>query len=69
MKIITKCDHCLLQNASGFLLQNATVLIQNLTAITKCDDLIQNCYCYYKMRGLLKKQISTRPMIYFILIF
>ena len=55
--IITKCDNCfittvmillcdrsLLQNASGFLLQNVTVflqittiLLQNATVITKCD--------------------------------
>ena len=41
--IITKCDSYLikkcdlLQNASGFLLQNATVLLQNATVITKCD--------------------------------
>ena len=27
----------LLQNASGFLLQNATVLLQNATVITKCE--------------------------------
>ena len=33
---ITKCDRSLLQNASGFLLQNATVLLQNATVITKC---------------------------------
>ena len=48
--IITKCDKCLLQNASGFLLQNAivllqmrellqiaTILLQNATVITKCN--------------------------------
>ena len=34
--VITKCDRSLLQNASGFLLQNATV-------IAKCDDFITNC--------------------------
>ena len=33
----------LLQNASSFLLQNATVLLQNVTVSTKCDS-------YYKMR-------------------
>ena len=33
---ITKCDKCLLQNASAFLVQNATVLLQNATFITKC---------------------------------
>ena len=39
---IAKCNRSLLQNASGFLLQNATVLLQNATVITKCDS-------YYKM--------------------
>ena len=34
---ITKCDRSLLQNASDFLIQNATVLLQNATVITKCD--------------------------------
>ena len=28
-KFITKCDRSLFKNASGFLLQNATVLLQN----------------------------------------
>ena len=44
--IITKCDSYfitkynrnLLQNASGFLLQIATVLLQNATFITNCDS-------------------------------
>ena len=59
---ITKCDISLLQNASGFLLQNATVLLQNATVITKCDDFITKCDSYYKMRRLL--QIATvRSMI------
>ena len=43
--VITKCDsyfiikrdRSLLQNVSDFLLQNATVFLQNATAITKCD--------------------------------
>ena len=39
---ITKRDRSLLQNASGFLLQNATVLLQNVTVITKCN-------VYYKL--------------------
>ena len=54
---ITKCDKSLLQNASGFLLQNATVLLQNATVITncdnfitKCDDFITKCDVYYKLR-------------------
>ena len=37
----------LLQNMSGFLLQNETVLLQNEMVIKKCDS-------YYKMRSLLK---------------
>ena len=56
--IIAKCDSYftaksdkhVLQNASGFLLQNArtvlqntSILLQNATVITKCD-------VYYKMR-------------------
>ena len=32
---ITKCKRSLLQNASGFLLQNATVLLQNMTVYYK----------------------------------
>ena len=53
--IIINCDdRSSLQNASGFLLQNATVLLQNATDITTCDDLITKCDSYYKMRRLLK---------------
>ena len=44
---ITKCDGNLLQNASGFVLQNATV-------ITKCNDFLTKRYIYYKMRRLLQ---------------
>ena len=40
---VTKCYKSSLQNASGVLLQNTTVLLQNVTAITKCDS-------YQKMR-------------------
>ena len=40
---IRKCDRILLQNASGFLLQHATVLLQNTRFIIKCD-------VYYKLR-------------------
>ena len=39
---ITKCDRSLLQNASGFSLQHATVLLQNATVIAKCA-------VYYKL--------------------
>ena len=46
-----------LQNASGFLFQNATVLLQNATVITYCDDFTTKCNSYYKMQRLL--QIET----------
>ena len=42
-----KMRQSLLQNASAFLLQNATVT-------KKCDDFITKCESYYKMRRLLK---------------
>ena len=51
---ITKYDRSLLQNASGFLLQNETVLLQNATVITNCDDFITKCDRYNKMPSLLK---------------
>ena len=38
---ITKCDKSLLQNVSGFLLQNATVLLQNATIYYKMWRLLQ----------------------------
>ena len=47
---ITKCDRSLLENASGFLLQNATVLLQNATVITNCDNFVKKCDVYYKLR-------------------
>ena len=53
--IITKFESCfmtefhrsLLQNASGFLLHNVTV-------ITDCDNFTRKCDSCYKMRGLLQ---------------
>ena len=36
----TKSERSLLQNVSSFLLQNATVSLQNVTVITKCDNFI-----------------------------
>ena len=51
---VTKCERSLLQNASGFLLQNSTVLLQNATFITKRNNFITKCDSYYKMQGLLK---------------
>ena len=49
---ITKRDRILLQNASGFLLQNATVLLQNATVITKCD-------IYSKLRQYNKRKVRS----------
>ena len=46
-KFITNCDRSLLQNSSGFFLQNAT-------AGTKCDNFITKCSSYYKMPRLLQ---------------
>ena len=42
---ITKCDRSLLQNASGFLLKNPTVLLENATVLTKCDVLYKLGQC------------------------
>ena len=53
----------LLQNASGFLLQNAAVLLQSTTVITNFDDFITKCDNYYKMRRLL--QIATVQRVLF----
>ena len=53
--IITKSEKSLLQNASAFLLQNATV-------IANCDDFITKYASYYKMRRLL--QIATVQTLY-----
>ena len=54
---IPKCDRyfirkyvkSLLQNASGFLLQNATGLLQNVAVFSKCHDFIRKCDSYYKI--------------------
>ena len=48
--IITKYERSILQNESGFLLQNTTVLLQNATVITNSDNFIRKCDSYYKMR-------------------
>ena len=54
----------LLQNVSGFLLQNVQVSSQNATIIKNCDDFITKYDSYYKMRRLL--QIATVQMYTFI---
>ena len=60
--VITKCDcYCiLLQNTSGFLFQNATVLFKEPTVITKCDNVFTKCNIYYKMRLLLQNELVQR---------
>ena len=49
----TKCDRSLLQNTSGFLLQNATVLLQNAMFITNCDS--KTCLCHQQEYSLQNK--------------
>ena len=39
----TKCDRSLLQNASGFLSQNATALLQNAIVFLQNATFITNC--------------------------
>ena len=58
---ITKCDKSLTQNASSFLLQNATVLLQNALVITKCGS-------YYKVRRLLQNTSVHSLILTFFLI-
>ena len=45
---IAKCDRSLLQNTSGFLLQNETILLQNATVITKWDVYYKLCQYRHK---------------------
>ena len=42
---MTYCDKGLLQIAMGCVLQNATILLQIMIVITKCDILRQHTYC------------------------
>ena len=46
---ITKCNRCLSQNASGFLLQNTTVLLQNTTVLLQ-NATVKKCDVYYILR-------------------
>ena len=70
-QLITKCDSYfvrkfdtnLLKNASGFLLQNATVLLLNAIVITKRDDFTAKCDSYYKMRRLLQTGIVQEYLL------
>ena len=54
--VITKCDKSLLQNVSAFLLQKATVLLQNVTVITKCD--VHNKICQHTPSSFLPSILS-----------
>ena len=54
---ITKCGSYFITKCDKSLLQDATVLLQNMTVITNCDDFITKCHSYYKMLRLL--QIAT----------
>ena len=64
--IITKCDKNLLKNVSGFLLQNAAVLLQFTTVNIKCLDFITNAavitnskvYCKMRWGTTFKKKKS-----------
>ena len=47
---IKKCDRSLLQNASGFFLQNATVLLQNAVILLQNVTVITKCDVYYELR-------------------
>ena len=44
-----KCDKKLLYSALGFTLQNMTVVLQDVTATTKCNESITKCNSYYKI--------------------
>ena len=51
---LVHCDN-LLQNATVIFLQNISgVLLQNTTVITKCIDFISRWDSYYKMRRILQ---------------
>ena len=45
--LITKREQNVLQNAAAFLLQNESMLLQNVASITKCIDFITECGRYY----------------------
>ena len=51
---MTKCERSLLQNMSGFLLQNAAILLQNIGIIRKYDQFITRRESCWKIRRLLQ---------------
>ena len=46
MTLYYKIRHILLQNVAAISLQNATVLLQNVIVIIKCDLFVTNCNSY-----------------------
>ena len=52
--LITKREQNGLQNAAASLLQNASMLLQNVASIAKCIDFITESGRYYKTRQLLQ---------------
>ena len=52
--ILTKCDNYFITKNNKSLLQNVSILLQNVIGIRKCKDLITKCRSYYKMRRLLQ---------------
>ena len=60
---VIKCDKSLLRNASGFLLQNATVLLQNATVITFIMRLLLHIATVHLGKVLVPNSILARPGI------
>ena len=52
--LITKREQNGLQNTAASLLQNASMLLQNVASITKCINFITERGRYYKTRQLLQ---------------
>ena len=52
---LVHCDNLLHYYTTVIFLQNISgVLLQNTTVITKCIDFISRCESYYKMRRILQ---------------
>ena len=63
---ITKCDSYFITKCSKGLLQTAlSVLLQNLSVITKCVDFITKWDSYYKMQRLLQNASVEAILIFF----
>ena len=48
--IVTTCGSVLITKCNRNLSKKSTVLLQNTTVVTKCDDFITKCNSNYKMR-------------------